>query len=244
MTQTADPPETAPKPKKGNGKLKVVHNGPPLFDEREPTWEDDLKRGKYGVTKSIANIELILTEHEAWKDIIVHDSFASRTLAVKTEDGRVPPCTETGHWRDVDTTRVRIWLAEQYGIEVGADTIDSVIESIAHKQQRHPVREYLDGLTWDGTQRLPYFLSQYFGCPKTSYYAEIGKMWMISGVARVRQPGCQADYVLVLVSPEQGLRKSTAIRILGKGWGADTVIPIGDKDALQALRGVWILRAQ
>jgi predicted P-loop ATPase len=237
----------APKPngKKKNGKshVRIVEpgEGPPLFDDREPTWQDRLKRGKYGITKSIANIELILTEHEEWKDVLVYDSFACRTLAVKTDDGRVPPCTETGHWRDVDTTRVRVWLAQTYGFEVGGDLVDAVIESIAHKQRRHPVIEYLDGLEWDGVQRLPFFLSQYFGCPKTPYYQEIGKMWMISGVARVRQPGCQADYVLVLVSPEQGLRKSTAIRILGKGWGADTTVKIGEKDALLALQGVWVL---
>ncbi len=200
-------PKEEPKPKR-NGKaqshIQLVEDGPPLFDDREPTWQDNLKRGKYGITKSIANIELILTAHDDWKDVLVYDSFACRTLAVKTEDGRVPPCTETGHWRDVDTTRVRVWLAQNYGLEVGGDLVDSVIESIANKQKRHPVREYLDGLKWDGVQRLPFFLSQYFGCPKTPYYQEIGKMWMISGVARVRKPGCQADYVLVLVQPGAG----------------------------------------
>ena len=237
----------APKPngKKKNGKshVRIVEpgEGPPLFDDREPTWQDNLKRGKYGITKSIANIELILTEHDQWKGTIVRDLFASRTLAVKTEDGRVPPCTETGHWRDVDTTRVQVWIAQNYNLEVGHETIDRVVENIAHKQGRHPVREYLDGLKWDGVQRLPKMLHKFFGCDDTYYYEQIGIMWMISAIARVRQPGCQADYVLVLVSPEQGLRKSTAIRILGKGWGADTPVSIGDNFSLEALQGVWVL---
>jgi putative DNA primase/helicase len=229
------PADTKPKATEKN--LKVVEDdGPPLFGEDELAWQSGLKTYKGRVTKSIANLELILTEHEAWKGVLAYDSFACRTLA-----NLKPPCTEKGHWRDVDTTRTRVWLAQNYGLEVGADIVDSVVESVANNQQRHPVREYLDSLTWDGVQRLPFFLTQYFGCDATPYYAEIGKMWMISGVARVREPGCQADYVLVLVSPEQGMRKSTAIRILGKGWGADTTVRIGDKDALLALQGVWVL---
>jgi len=237
MTQPAEPVD-----KSGKRKLRAVSSDdvPPLFDDHEPCWQDGLKKYKGRVTKSVANVELILSEHEDWKGKLVHDSFASRTQSVAGEDGKPLPCTEAGPWRDVDTTRTQVWLAQQYGIEVGHDTIDRVVESIAHRNCKHPVVDYLDGLNWDATKRLPSMLHRIFGTPDTPYYSAVAVMWMISAVARVRKPGCQADYVLVLVSPEQGLRKSTAIRILGKNWVADTAIPIGDKDALVNLQGVWI----
>jgi len=53
-------------------------------------------------------------------------------------------------------------------------------------------------------------------------------------------PGCQADSALILISEEQGLGKSTACKILGKGWSADSTIDIGSKDSMQNINGVWI----
>ena len=45
---------------------------------------------------------------------------------------------------------------------------------------------------------------------------------MIAMVRRVRQPGCQQDYMLVLLSGEQGVRKSTGLRtLIGDDWFAD-----------------------
>ena len=63
---------------------------------------------------------------------------------------------------------------------------------------------------------------------------------LISAVARVFEPGCKVDTVLVLEGP-QGIGKSTAVRILASDeWFADTSINLGDKDSFQALRGKWL----
>jgi putative DNA primase/helicase len=132
-----------------------------------------------------------------------------------------------------------VWLSKNYGIEIGMDTIDLVVESIAKRQARHPIREYLQSLKWDATIRIATMFERYFGAPASIYHAEIARMWMISAVARIMEPGCQADYMVVLEGP-QGTRKSTAIKILAKGWSADTIVDIGRPDAMQALRGVWI----
>jgi putative DNA primase/helicase len=211
-----------------------------IDDGLRPAWELKLIRDGNGIVKpSIANVELILTEHESWRGLLIHDAFAERTSVVASDDGRTPPCTECGYWRDIDTTRLRVWIANNYRLDVGADLVDAVVESVAHRQARHPVREYLAGLQWDGTFRIATMFEHYFGAPTSIYHAEIARMWMVSGVARVMQPGCQADYMIVLEGV-QGIRKSTSIKILAKGWSADTTIDIGRPDAMQALRGVWI----
>jgi predicted P-loop ATPase len=42
------------------------------------------------------------------------------------------------------------------------------------------------------------FLPAYFGAEKNEYNKTIGKMFMISMVARILRPGCKVDHLLVL----------------------------------------------
>jgi hypothetical protein len=71
---------------------------------------------------------------------------------------------------------------------------------------------------------------------------------MISAVARVYEPGCDVDCVLVLEGVKnrrhegQGVGKSKGLRDLvpERPWFADTPLVIGDKDSYQNLRGKWI----
>jgi len=83
--------------------------------------------------------------------------------------------------------------------------------------------------------------SKYFGSEQTEYTSAIGVRFMISAVARVMEPGCKVDNVVVFEGP-QGIGKSTAARILAKqsAWFADTGITLGDKDSYQCLRGIWL----
>lgn len=63
---------------------------------------------------------------------------------------------------------------------------------------------------------------------------------MISAVARVFEPGCKADCCLILEG-EQGIRKSTALRVLTQPWFTDEIADIGSKDAALQTRGVWVI---
>ena len=80
----------------------------------------------------------------------------------------------------------------------------------------HPVRNYLDRLAWDGKDRLRTWLTNCFGAEDNDYTDEIGKMFLISMVARIYRPGCKVDYMMILEG-EQGLLKSSACRILAGG---------------------------
>ena len=61
---------------------------------------------------------------------------------------------------------------------------------------------------------------------------------MISGVARIYQPGCKADCALVLEGP-QGIGKSTVLRNLSYPWFTDEIAAFGTKDASEQTIGVW-----
>jgi len=102
------------------------------------------------------------------------------------------------------------------------------------------VRRYLEEREWDGIARLGHWLSDYLGADATAYTSRIGRMFIVALVARIFEPGCKADYVLVLEG-EQGAGKSSACRVLAGEWFSDSLPDIHHKDAKEHLRGKWLI---
>lgn len=152
------------------------------------------------------------------------------------------PWGTTGNWTDYDDARAAEWCQRQ-GLNIEIRTAASAAEAIALSRHphSHPVRERLQSLRWDGEPRLNTWLHDRFGVPDTSYSRNVSRKWMISAVKRVMEPGCQADYTLVLEGP-QGKRKSSALRTLcGAEWFTDDISDIGSKDSAMQLQGKWIV---
>jgi predicted P-loop ATPase len=112
---------------------------------------------------------------------------------------------------------------------------------LAHRKCFHPVKQYLNGLEWDGEPRIEQLFTRYFGAETTPYTEAIGRMFMIGMVARIFEPGCKHDYMPVVEGP-QGQFKSAAARILGAPWFDDDLPEIGSgKEVKLHLRGKWLL---
>jgi len=130
---------------------------------------------------------------------------------------------------------------EQGGIpRVYANILDACLNKIGAENAYHPVRDYLDGLVWDGKLRLDHWLSKFMGADDTPYTRAVGRMTLEAAVKRVREPGCKFDECLVLVGPE-GIGKSTVLRRLGEPWFSDS-LPLGadPKETVERTNGVWI----
>jgi predicted P-loop ATPase len=146
-------------------------------------------------------------------------------------------------WSESDDTQLTAWL-QAAGIKVRSrGAVADCVAVVARERAYHPVRNYLQALQWDGEKRLQIWLAEYLNAiAPPDYLAPVGTRFLISAVARIMEPGCQADHVLVLEGA-QGIGKTSAARALAKRpeWFAGNLPDIHSKDAALQLAGRWIV---
>lgn len=216
-----------------------------VIDLADHNWKRGLKLNPKGITTAeVGNAFLMLTNDD-WRGCLAYDEFADRVFWAKQPPrlDDFPPPIAGADVTDHHTVYVQHYLSRigaPYQVAFKTSTINDAISAAARKNAIHPLRDYLNGLHWDGVQRLPHWCHDYLGCEDTPYAASVGTWWLISAVARVLQPGCQVDHMLLLEG-EQGARKSSAIRVLAGDWYLPELPDVHTKDAAHALHGRWIV---
>lgn len=208
-------------------------------------WEDHLelksggKSGPGEIRCTVANLLLILSKKAAIEEFLSYDLFAGKIrYACDTPWGN-----KKGQERssgEEDALRCKDWIRDVYGIEPSVYMIDEAMNIIALRSSFHPVKQYLEGLEWDGVERVDNALRYYLGADMPEpYLSTISRLFFQALIQRIYEPGTKFDTVIVLEG-KQGIGKSAFPRILvGDDWFLDELPNVKDKDAALNLQGIW-----
>ena len=208
--------------------------------EEETDWLKELSVSVKGTFEAtIDNASLVLLHDPELRGRYYYDEFRERPVVSGDLPWEKLAKRSSDCWMDSDDSGLRRHLEKHYGIESPSKIRDAV-ELAMLSCKRHPVREYLNGLTWDGQSRMDTLFIDYLDAADNEYTREVTRKALIGAVARIYSPGCKHDHALVLVGP-QGCRKSTTLAKLGRQWFSDSLYTVSGKDAYEQLQGHWII---
>lgn len=212
-----------------------------VIDVKEDSnaWVSQLDVGQDGnIDQTRKNILTILTHDPKLKGKFALNEFSHR--AVVTGDlpwRKILPGQEL--LNDYDDAGLRNYLETVYGISNLQKTQDALAQTL-YQNGFHPVKEYLDGVTWDGESRVDTLFIQSLGAEDSELNRQITRKTLVAAVARIYEPGCKMDYMLTFVGA-QGVGKSSLANRLGKDWFSDSLTTVTGKEAYEQLQGAWIV---
>lgn len=207
-----------------------------LPEDYNDEWKAELEYTKSGkLLCNIANIILILENDPALAGHIVHDLFTGMD---SVKDG-LPWNKNANQWTDTDDANLRVWLEKHYDI-TGKEKIADALTAVLTRHSYHPIRDYLNGLTWDGVPRLDRIIIDYMGAEDSELNRAMSRKHFVAAVARVFNPGCKYDYCLIM-SGAEGIGKSTLLRVMGGKWFNDSITTLEGKEGMEQLRRAWVV---
>lgn len=199
-------------------------------------WKDELELNKNGLVQSINNALIILDNDPLLKDSIRFNSFSQRREIIAS----LPWREDTGVWKDADDACLMHYMEKFRGM-TSVRAIDTALSVATEKHRYHPVRDYFEQLTWDGTPRLETFIDDYIGLEEAnSYTRAVTRKALAAAVARIYRPGTKFDYVLTLCGA-QGIGKSSIWRQLAGDYLQESFNSFEGKEAAEQLRGFLII---
>lgn len=201
-------------------------------------WQTQLELDKQGEVKNtLRNLIIILENDKSLKTIVFNQ--LSDGMEIK---GEVPWLHPSKFWRDADDAQLISYIDRHYGT-FSARNYDIAVAKVTDDRSYHPIKEFIANLPeWDGTKRVDMLLIDYLGATDNEYVRAVTRKTLCAAIARILEPGCKFDSMLVLNGP-QGVGKSTLISKLGCEWFSDSLSlnDTKDKTAAEKLQGYWIL---
>ena len=217
-------------------KMQAGSIAPPMSIEEVKAMLDTTEKG--GVRNSIKNCLTVFQHDPLLSGAIAYNLLTDRTDVVKPIGyDRSPSASMT----DTDMKYIRLYLEENYDLTSEKKIIDAA-DLAAHQNSYHPVRDYLNSLAWDGTERIRYCLHHFLGAEVDEYTFQALRLFLLGAIHRAFRPGCKFEVMLCLVGG-QGAGKSTFFRLLaGKDeWFSDDLRKLDDENVYRKLQGHWII---
>ena len=163
---------------------------------------------KGGVRQSIRNCLTVFQRDPLLSGAIAYNILTDRKDIIKP----IGFHRESTALNDTDMKYLLLYLEETYGL-TNEKKIDNAIGIVANENKYHPIRDYLNTLVWDGTERIRFCLRHFLGADADDYTYEALKLFLLGAISRAFQPGCKFEIMLCLVGG-QGAGKSTFFRLL------------------------------
>lgn len=178
---------------------------------------------------NIDNVVRVFENSELVKGLVWFDTFHQKLYTQWNGPRR--------EWSDNDTLEMTKYLQRELGlISVSDNTTFQGVQLYGSNHSRNEPRDWMDTLVWDQTERIETFFIDYLGAKDTEYIRATSKNFWIGMVARIFQPGCKMDNMVVLEGP-QGTLKSTALHRIGGSWFTETNESVANKDFFLILQG-------
>jgi putative DNA primase/helicase len=183
---------------------------------------------------TLANASKILQIHPKIRGKIWYDTFQRKVW--HTLRGGVKH-----EWEDSDAADLTVFIQQSMHLpKFNTSLIQDAANHAARRASLNSLTDYLNGLKWDGVERLDTWIGDILGCERTTYSMAVAKNWLISMVARAYVPGCQVDTMPVLEG-YQGRGKSKFLEVLGGDWFGTVTTDIGETDFIQEIQGIWLV---
>ena len=186
------------------------------------------------------NVVRILEGDENFKGQIWYDTFHNcmftqfDLITMRKLDAPRP-------WIDRDDLQLLLYIQRHLGlVKMTKELVICGISTYAACHEKNEVQDWLNSLTWDGKARLETFLERALGLNESRYIRAVSRNWFLSIAARIIEPGCKVDTMLILQG-EQGSKKSSMLSIIGGKWFAEVSTSIDSKDFYLDLQGKLII---
>jgi len=203
-----------------------------LIDGPNDDWLDQLQTAEDGHT--------ILTTFVNAVEIVRNDTKIKNLMALNELSGQLVVKRTGELWGANDSYKVRTYIGKRYDVDFPENKAEQAIEQRGYENKFHPIRDYLDGLVWDGVARVDRLFVDWLKCNDNAYTRQAAKCVLVAAVARVFEPGYKFDSVPVL-GGMQGIGKTTMVRLLGKGAWYGELSSFDNKIAVEEMQGRWIM---
>ena len=216
-------------------KLEKIVEDEMLSTEEIRGYLEVTDKGK--IRQSIQNCKYVLDHDPCLKGAICRNEMTCQIDIMK----KVPWKRRGVQMTDTDMNNLSLYLEKNYGL-TSDRVITKAVDIVANNNSFHPIIDFLEGLTWDGTPRISHMLTHFFGAEDQKYTGEIMKMHMMAAISRLYEPGTKYDIMLCLVGG-QGTGKSTFFKYLAikDEWFTDDMKRLDDKKVYEYLQGHWIV---
>ena len=237
-----DAPGEAPSGEAAGGPSGDSPGARPSDTPAEAHWVTRLTMTRQGGLEATReNYRLALLLDPKLAGAIAYNQFTDRPVLRRSVPWRaITPRANGVPWVDVDDAGLFTYLERRWKSAINTTMVRDAWALVLHAQAFHPVRDYLDALSWDGVERLDTLFVRHFDAEDSPYTRAVARKALVGAVQRVYEPGSKVDHMVVFVG-DQGRGKSSFVGALAHPWGSETLGKMHGKEGMEALLGAWFV---